>query len=449
MKRLMTLLLAVVMVFCLAACAEDPAPAESSAPATSSQAGTSEDASSEAPAESSTPAEESSEAEPSTEPSEDESSEEPVLDYEVAEYITQYVSWKDSIGKGIVGLRGTDATSIRLTALNTGVVDGVASIVAFNSDYAESTIESAEGTYEDYEVFVMEYDHATYSYKVTASYDLEAADKDAVEIPVDGYVLAIHKHFEKELNGIKATDFSKDIFYPHGFRATSDLDAEIYEGTITVDGNVSADEYGDAIWVIEQSNELVSYEQFDVDNYYSTAEVYLAYDETNLYIGVVVHSPYHINTITSANASSMYNSECIQVNVTSVDPTGEYIFANWDNVVNGAAVSANIVRQYGYCVNDDGETIKCQWMGNTAAETSTAKCVRDDDNQLTVYEVAIPLAECGAEGETLTGTAGTVFGFSVSINSGDGSTFKNIYFRDGGGIIGLNDWTKIPTITLA
>ena len=106
MKRLMTLLLAVVMVFCLAACAEDPAPAESSAPATSSQAGTSEDASSEAPESSAT--EESSEAEPSTEPSEDESSEEPVLDYEVAEYITQYVSWKGSIGNGgLVRLRGT------------------------------------------------------------------------------------------------------------------------------------------------------------------------------------------------------------------------------------------------------------------------------------------------------------------------------------------------------
>ena len=447
MKRLMTLLLAVVMVFCLAACAEDPAPAESSAPATSSQAGTSEDASSEAPESSAT--EESSEAEPSTEPSEDESSEEPVLDYEVAEYITQYVSWKDSIGKGIVGLRGTDATSIRLTALNTGVVDGVASIVAFNSDYAESTIESAEGTYEDYEVFVMEYDHVTYSYKVTASYDLEAADKDAVEIPVDGYVLAIHKHFEKELNGIKATDFSKDIFYPHGFRATNDINAEIYEGTITVDGNVSADEYGDAIWVIEQSNELVSYEQFTDGNYYSTAEVYLAYDEEYLYVGVVVNSPYHINKITSANASSMYNSECIQVNVTSVDPTGEYIYANWDNVVNGVAAQSNVVRQYGFCVNESGDTIKCLWMGNAAQENSETKCVRDADNQLTIYEAKIPFADCGAEGETISGTAGTVFGFSVSINSGDGSTFKNIYFRDGGGIIGLNDWTKIPTITLA
>lgn len=447
MKRLMTLLLAVVMVFCLAACAEDPAPAESSAPATSSQAGTSEDASSEAPESSAT--EESSEAEPSTEPSEDESSEEPVLDYEVAEYITQYVSWKDSIGKGIVGLRGTDPTSIRLTALNTGVVDGVASIVAFNSDYAESTIESAEGTYEDYEVFVMEYDHATYSYKVTASYDLEAADKDAVEIPVDGYVLAIHKHFEKELNAIKATDFSKDIFYPHGFRATNDINAEIYEGTITVDGNVSADEYGDAIWVIEQSNELVSYEQFTDGNYYSTAEVYLAYDEEYLYVGVVVNSPYHINKITSANASSMYNSECIQVNVTSVDPTGEYIYANWDNVVNGVAAQSNVVRQYGFCVNESGDTIKCLWMGNAAQENSETKCVRDADNQLTIYEAKIPFADCGAEGETISGTAGTVFGFSVSINSGDGSTFKNIYFRDGGGIIGLNDWTKIPTITLA
>jgi hypothetical protein len=448
MKRLMTLLLAVVMVFCLAACAEDPAPAESSAPATSSQAGTSEDASSEAPESSAT--EESSEAEPSTEPSEDESSEEPVLDYEVAEYITQYVSWKGSIGNGgLVGLRGTDGTSIRLTALNTGVVDGVASIVAFNGDYAESTIESAEGTYEDYEVFVMEYDHATYSYKVTASYDLEAADKDAVEIPVDGYVLAIHKHFEKELNGIKATDFSKDIFYPHGFRATNDINAEIYEGTITVDGNVSADEYGDAIWVIEQSNELVSYEQFTDGNYYSTAEVYLAYDEEYLYVGVVVNSPYHINKITSANASSMYNSECIQVNVTSADPTGEYIYANWDNVVNGVAAQSNVVRQYGFCVNESGDTIKCLWMGNAAQENSETKCVRDAENQLTIYEAKIPFADCGAEGETISGTAGTVFGFSVSINSGDGNNFKNIYFRDGGGIIGLNDGTMIPTITLA
>ena len=447
MKRLMTLLLAVVMVFCLAACAEESTDT-SSTPATSTEAST--EASSEAPAESSTPAEESSEAEPSTEPSEDESSEEPVLDYEVAEYITQYVSWKGSIGNGgLVGLRGTDGTSIRLTALNTGVVDGVASIVAFNSDYAESTIESAEGTYEDYEVFVMEYDHATYSYKVTASYDLEAADKDAVEIPADGYVLAIHKHFEKELNGIKATDFSKDIFYPHGFRATNDIDAEIYEGTITVDGNVSADEYGDAIWVIEQSNELVSYEQFTDGNYYSTAEVYLAYDEEYLYVGVVVNSPYHINKITSANASSMYNSECIQVNVTSADPTGEYIYANWDNVVNGVAAQSNVVRQYGFCVNESGDTIKCLWMGNAAQENSETKCVRDAENQLTIYEAKIPFADCGAEGETISGTAGTVFGFSVSINSGDGNNFKNIYFRDGGGIIGLNDWTKIPTITLA
>ena len=447
MKRLMTLLLAVVMVFCLAACADESTDT-SSTPATSTEAST--EASSEAPAESSTPAEESSEAEPSTEPSEDASSEEPVLDYEVAGYITQYISWKGSIGNGgLVGLRGTDATSIRLTAVNTGVVDGVASIVAFNGDYAESTIESADGTYEDYEVFVMEYDHETYSYKVIASYDLEAADKDAVEIPVDGYVVAIHKHFEKELNAIKATDFSKDIFYPHGFRATNDIDAEIYEGNITVDGNVSADEYGDAIWVIEQSNELVSYEQFTDGNYYSTAEVYLAYDEEYLYVGVVVNSPYHINKITSANASSMYNSECIQVNVTSVDPTGEYIFANWDNIVNGVAANSNIVRQYGFCVNESGDTIKCLWMGNSAKENSETKCVRDGDNQLTIYEAKIPFADCGAEGETISGTAGTVFGFSVSINSGDGSNFKNIYFRDGGGIIGLNDWSKIPTITLA
>ena len=53
-----------------------------------------------------------------------------------------------------------------------------------------------------------------------------------------------------------------------------------------------------------------------------------------------------------------------------------------------------------------------------------------------------------ATDETIVAEKGTVIGVSVSINSGDGSKFKNIYLRDGGGIIGLNDWTKMPSITL-
>ncbi len=447
MKRLMTLLLALTLVFCLAACSEEPATGTST-PATSSEAPatSSEDASSEAPEESSTPAEPSED--PSEEPSED-SSEEPVYDYEIAEFITQYISWKGSIGNGgLVGLRPADATSIRLTSVNVGVVDGTASVAAFNSAYEDPTIYSNDGSYEDYEVFVFEYDHTTYSYKVTASYGLDAADKDAIEIPEDGYVVAIHSHFADYLAAIKGTNFETDIFYPHGFRGTFDVDAEIYTADISVDGNVSEEEYGAPVWIVEQESELVSYEQFEVDNYYSTAEIYLAYDETNLYIGVVVKSPYHINTITSANAGSMYNSESIQVNVTSLDPNGEYIFDNWDNVVNGAAASANIVRQYGFCVNDSGETLKTMWMGNTGVDNSTAKCIRDDENQFTYYEVAIPFADCGAEGETIVAEKGTVLGVSISVNSGDGSKFKNIYLRDGGGIIGLNDWTKVPSIVL-
>ena len=39
-------------------------------------------------------------------------------------------------------------------------------------------------------------------------------------------------------------------------------------------------------------------------------------------------------------------------------------------------------------------------------------------------------------------------GLSISINSGrEGYSFMNYYMRDGGGIIGRNDWSKVPQIT--
>ena len=175
-------------------------------------------------------------------------------------------------------------------------------------------------------------------------------------------------------------------------------------------------------------------------------KVFATYDDEYFYFGVIVDSPYHENSLTAENATNMYNYESIQVNITSVAPNGDYISEHWDNVIDGDAVSTGVVRQYGFCVNDDGETLSHVWMPNGGTHEGEVVCYRDDANGKTYYEVAIPWSECGSAENPVDVTEGGQFGFSVSINSGN-NTFKNILLRDGGGIIGLNDWTKVPVIT--
>ena len=77
-----------------------------------------------------------------------------------------------------------------------------------------------------------------------------------------------------------------------------------------------------------------------------------------------------------------------------------------------------------------------------------AACSRDDASQTTVYEVAIPFAEF-----EITPESGTELGLTFSINSTNeedaaNKIWKNITYRNGGGVIGRNDWSKIPVITL-
>ncbi|MBQ4317166.1 MAG: hypothetical protein IJC20_02855, partial [Clostridia bacterium] len=76
--------------------------------------------------------------------------------------------------------------------------------------------------------------------------------------------------------------------------------------------------------------------------------------------------------------------------------------------------------------------------------------VYDDAAGKTYYEAVIGWDELGSEDKPFEAPVkGDEIGLSISINCGsDTSEFKNIFLRDGGGIIGLNDWTKIPTITL-
>lgn len=455
MKKFLVMLLAFAMVLCFAAC--DDGSDTSSTPATSSEATSSEAASSEAASSEAASSEAASSEEESSEveSSEEESSEPELTEdgEEIASFISQFFSYEGTIGNSTVGVKTNGAKSIRLTALNAGVVDGVAGIHAFTTDYEEADIYSADGTYDRYEVFVFEYDVEKWGCQITASYDLEAADKDAIEIPADGFVVAVHKHFADYITAIKAAT-ETDIFTPYGFCSTREMDTEIYAGTPTIDGKVEDGEWGDAVWVYEDGVDYICYEQFDNkvpdEGYYSTATVYMNYDAENLYIGVVVVSPYHYNNFTPDSCGGMYDQECIQVNICSADPKGEYIANAWDNHEQHANVAPNagVISQYGFGVNGEGETLKCVWMGTTDVNTLTASCSRDNDAQTTVYEVAIPLSTINFEEAALVGEAGTVMGVSISINSGrEGYSFLNYYMRDGGGIIGRNDWSKVPQIT--
>ncbi len=449
MKKFLVMLLAFAMVLCFAAC--DDTADTSSTPATSTDA-SSEAASSEAASsEAVSSEEESSEVESSEEESSEEESQTTADGEEIAAFISQFFSYEGTIGNSTVGVLNTGAKSVRLTALNTGVVDGVAGIHAFTTDYEEADIYSADGTYDNYEVFVFEYDHESWGCKLSETYALDAEDKGAIAIPEDGFVVAVHKHFADYITAIKAAA-ETDIFTPYGFRSTSEMDTEILAGTPTIDGKIEDGEWGDAVWLYDAETSYISYEQFDNkvpdEGYYSTAEVYLNYDAEYLYIGVLVDSPYHYNNFTPDSCGGMYDQECIQVNICSADPKGEYIMNNWDNHQQhaNAAPGAGVIRQYGYGVNGEGESLKCAWMGGEVTNHQVV-CTRDNDTQSTVYEVAIPLAEILYEETALVGEAGTVMGISISINSGrEGYTFLNYYMRDGGGIIGRNDWSKVPQV---
>jgi hypothetical protein len=78
------------------------------------------------------------------------------------------------------------------------------------------------------------------------------------------------------------------------------------------------------------------------------------------------------------------------------------------------------------------------------------KATRNDNTATTIYEVKIPLEAFNAEvpGYETTFEAGTELGVSFSINTSDNGTSRVVRLRDGGGIFGSNDFSKIPTVTL-
>ncbi|HBR30892.1 MAG TPA: hypothetical protein DD733_02295, partial [Clostridiales bacterium] len=243
-------------------------------------------------------------------------------------------------------------------------------------------------------------------------------------------------------------------FFVHGIQI-GDVSISLKKATTApkIDGNVSAAEYGAAKWVVNENNKLWDYSQFEVGNYYETAEVYSTYDNNNLYLGVVVNIPYHYCPVTQDTAVSIWKYTCIQVQICAEDPLGEYISEHFDWVTDKKSTDENVVRQYGFSVNGEGETVYTVWQGTPATFDGSVKCIRDDDAQVTYYEVSIPWSELGSEEHPFSLADADRIGLSVSINSTSeedsaADKWKNLKLRDGGGIIGRNDFSKIASVEL-
>lgn len=441
MKKVIASILAVVMLLFLVACGTTEGD-ESSAAASSTPASTSKD---ESKTTSSDSDDESSTA------SSDTSSEESDPGPELPAYLTNFVSFAEA---RTPTLKATDKTSVRLTKIDEAPVEG--DIVLFTNAYGD-TIAADDETYADFAIVVFEYDHDVFTYVQKSLAEVGEDDTKAeTAIPEDGFVLAISSLQTQALANLKnITD--KSIVHVHGVQTLAvdeyGITVNKIETAPTIDGVVTEDEWGTPVWDVDEDNKYWSYSSFEKNNYYATAKIYARCDDKNLYFAVVVDSPYHYCPLDQSGAGGMYSYECIQVNIADQSPLSDYMLENFDWAVNKKSSEEGHIRQYGFAAssNEGNETLSVVWMAaaDQAKFTGNCKVVRDEDNKATTYEVSIPWAEIGLDKVD----SGTEFGFSISINSTneadiEDGTWKNITLRDGGGIIGRNDWSKIPVATI-
>ncbi len=433
MKKFLAILLVCVFAFSLVACGGSE---ESSAPAFSNA--------------NSTPKEEPSKVVSSTAPqsSSAASAESSNTEVEDNNLITQFISWGKPYYENIVATISTDATSLQLNKYNEAVAAEENGVFTAGND-----IELAEGAdIANFAIAVFEYNHTVFGYVKKELQAVGSAKLDTA-VPADGFVVVIDKKNDNKIKQIQDAS-ATTLFFPHGIIVNNELDAEIEKAATapTIDGKVEEGEYGDVVWTANPESTLFSYAQFEVNNYNVSADIYMTYDENYLYLAAVVDTPDHFNDRTPETCTDMYDLTCIQVNVMGVAPSDDYIINGvWDyRKTNRDIVDKfNLIRQWGLGVNPDtAESLKCTWMA-PAGSTDNAISVNTRVDQITTYEVAIPWADLGTVDNPVDIKAGSEIGVSVSINSGSADKpFQVLHMRDGGGIIGINDFTKIPTITL-
>lgn len=447
MKRIIACLLVFVMILAFAACGnnnEESKPEDSSAVDVSSE---------NTPAESSepesTPAEEStheSSVEPISEPVSEEPSEpEP----ELPDYIPGFVY----VAGQLLGMRPTDADSIRLTKINDAPEAG--DVVCFTPEFGDSIAVEGE-TYEDYAILVVQYDTETFSYRKKQVINLDnKTDKSNVAIPDDGFVVAIHKDQKKPLAALGRVKDDVEIypsnFQPKDFSYTVKKTDEEFE----IDGVVGPEWDDYLVDEINETNPNWDYRQFEKNNYGITANNYLAYNDKGVYLAVVVNSAdskWMPNV--AQNAGGMWAFTCIQVNTCDQSPLSDYMLEHAQGGYDTTAVGEDHLRQYGFSGSADGNSYSCVWMGGshaTVGEGVVYSCIIDPEYETITYEVFFPYEEINIDPAEV--TSGFEFSISISINCSSeedqkANIWKNIRSRNGGGIIGMNEFSKMPVCTI-
>ena len=221
-----------------------------------------------------------------------------------------------------------------------------------------------------------------------------------------------------------------------------------------LDGIINIGEYGDAILEFDGTSPEVDYRGFDANDKYATGAFYATYDADNLYLAWEIASEKHECPLaTDAEAGQMWQYDCVQIVLGAMNPNDSRNLDSalcWSGAPGGANVKAyDWTLEIGIAVNNNGDTLLCEnWFSNNLE--FEGKATRNDDTATTIYEVKIPLEAFNAEvpGYETTFEAGTELGVSFSINTSDNGTSRVVRLRDGGGIFGSNDFSKIPTVTL-
>ena len=435
MKKVVAMLLVFVLAFAFVACNNNtddtskPDPASSAAPAESKP----EEKSEEASKEDSKPAEESSKAEESSEEeSQPEESSEPGP--ELPEYNDAFVY----VAGQNLNMTEKDSASIRLTKINDTPEAG--DVVVFTPEFG-STIEVDGETYADYAILVVEYNPELYKYYKKEIINLDSdADKSKIAIPSDGFVVAIHKDQAKPLAALKLVKDDVEI-YPYGFQPiTFAYDVKKTDAPFEIDG-VLDERWSDfLIDDIKEDNVNWDFSQFEKNDFSITAQYYMAYSDTGVYFAVVVNTTScgFMPGISASNGGDMYKYTCIQVNTLDQSPLSEYMLAN-AGLQNGS---------------DDGNSYHVIWWGGshpTLSEDAEYAVIYDNALETVTYEVYLPYEEINIDPAEI--GPGYKFSISISINSSSkedvkADKWKNIKARNGGGIIGMNEFTKMPVCTM-
>jgi len=360
----------------------------------------------------------------------------------IPEYISNFISTA-AIG---TGLRATDATSIRLTKVNDKADYGDVAIFTYDYYLDHPTF---NGNASDYALFVAEYNHEIFGTVITTKKAVGEYDGSDVAIPDDGFVVLAHKTQDAMIQKLNKCGAETKLFVAGVQTVDVGYAINETETPITIDGIVDDEWQFYKIDTIDENNPLWTYSSFEKDNYYATAEYYVTFDKDYLYLAVVVKSPYHYCPVTEANANDMWKYECIQVKLSIEDPKGEYLTEHYDHVIDNKANNDGYVRAYGFAANNQNETCYYENSPKNKIFKGNAVCLRNAQNQTTTYEIAFAWSEF----EDFDITAVDNIGLTFSINStneadiGKG-TWRNLVLRDGGGVIGRNDWAKIPSVSL-